>query len=334
MDFLNSNKHLFLYGLSFLGLYLMRKYFNGPKTKARRDMSGKIIIVTGSSEGIGKETAITLLKDGATVIFACRDENKTMKIINNLDKKYRENAVFMHLDLSEFKSVLKFKEDFKKRFDRLDILVNNAASVFKTFQRSIDGIEKTLQVNTISPMVLSHLLKDLIHQSKGRVINVASMAYKSYNKEAKFYDKLDINADDSKYSGLSTYCFTKLGNVYFTQELAEHCKENNLNILTASLHPGVIGTEIFRDYKGLIWSIIKIVIKPIFSLFAKNIEMGSQTTLHLCYIDDKDFKSGEFYSDCCQAKLLPHATDLEKRKPFIRLAKRCIEKNAEILKTI
>ena len=93
-------------------LFLIKKFANGRFTNLRRDMTGKVVIITGASAGLGKETAFQLLHDGADVIFACRDELKTMKVINSLAKKdLIKRAHFMKLDLTSFESVHKFSEE-------------------------------------------------------------------------------------------------------------------------------------------------------------------------------------------------------------------------------
>src|SRR4051812_14031934 len=93
----------------FIFLFFLKKYFNGPKTSLTKDMTDKIIIVTGSSAGIGKELANELLKNGAKVIYACRDERRTLAVINKLENpKMRENAYFIKLDLANFESIINF----------------------------------------------------------------------------------------------------------------------------------------------------------------------------------------------------------------------------------
>ena len=107
-------------------LKLLRKYFNGPMYKGIKDVNKKIIIVTGSSAGIGKETAFDLLDNGATVIFACRDEKKTIAVINEIrNLEVRERAIFMKLDLCNIESVNDFAKEFKSYYNKLDILVNS-----------------------------------------------------------------------------------------------------------------------------------------------------------------------------------------------------------------
>jgi len=158
---------------------LIRCIFNGPKTTLTpKNFEEKIILVTGSNTGIGKITAIELLKKGAFVIFAARNEEKTMQIINNLPENLKEKAFFMQLDLSNFSSIKNFVEIFKSKFNKLDIIINNAGGVFDILNFS-ENIEHTIITNTIGPICLTGLLIEYLKLSKnGKIINVASTAHK------------------------------------------------------------------------------------------------------------------------------------------------------------
>ena len=92
-------------------------------------MTNKIIIITGSSNGLGKESAFDLLNHNAKVIFACRSEERTMKVINTLPENLRKNATFMKLDVSSFKSIINFVNEVKQKYDKIDILMNNAGAM-------------------------------------------------------------------------------------------------------------------------------------------------------------------------------------------------------------
>lgn len=308
-----------------LAIILLRRWFNGPSTKQPHDrVKNKYIIITGASDGIGKETALQLLHDGANVIFACRDEKKTFKIINNIpNKSERERASFMQLDLSSFISIKQFTENYTKNYSQLDILINNAGAIFSTFNESVDGIEKTIHTNTLGPILLTQNLIPLLNKSSGRVINVSSKAYQRCLYPAQYYSSIKSGTDDvlkNKYSLMDVYGISKLGNVYYTQYLADYCKKNNLEkVKTASLHPGVIATELFRDINSKLIKMILFTIYPFFWFMSKSIKMGAQTTLHLCYVKDEDFVNGEFYSDCAPLKLMKHGLDEERKNAFMEM---------------
>jgi retinol dehydrogenase-12 len=326
--FIHENKNYFFASFGMISIYLLRKYFNGPKSKFHRDLKSNIVIVTGASEGIGKETAFQLLKDNATVIFACRDEKKTLKVISKIkDDKQRSRAIFMHLDLSNFNSVKNFILEFKSKYDRLDILVNNAATVVKNFIITRNGLETTLQVNTFSPMILTQGLIDIIHRSNGRVINVSALVHEKMTNTA-LYSNLhpeEYYYGEKNYSGIWQYGLSKLGNVYFTRYLHRYIEKNNLNIKTASLHPGVIITELSREYKGILMGLFRLVAFPFIWLIFKTPRMGAETTLHLCYTPDEEFKSGQYYSDSRVKALLPHASSDKNMESFMDYSRQLID---------
>lgn len=329
MELVVSNKKAAIVSaLCGFGLVLMRNYFNGPKTKLTKSMIGKVIIVTGASEGIGKETALQLLRDGATVIFACRDEKKTENVINKIPvQSERERAIFMHLDLSDFSSIKNFTNEFLSKFNQLDILVNNAGSVFRNFTKASNGIEKTFQVNTFGPMILTQNLLDILNKSKGRVVNVSSKGYQRFIFDKSQFESVNPEVYDfgeKNYSSFRQYFFSKLGNIYFTQYLHNYCIKNNIDVKVACLHPGVINTELSREYNGLFVFLVKLVVIPLTWLFMKTVKMGAQTTLHLCYLDEKEFKSGEYYSDCKVTPLMSHATDIQNRDTFVEFSRKIL----------
>jgi NAD(P)-dependent dehydrogenase (short-subunit alcohol dehydrogenase family) len=278
----------------------------------------KIIIFTGSSDGIGKVAALKLINDGATVIFACRNQLKTESVINSIkDEKLRKNAIFMQLDLSSFKSVKNFAEEFKSKFGKLDILVNNAACINKNFLLTEDNIELTLQANTFSPILLTYLLEDYIKSSKGKVINLTGKAFYYWNKQNDFYDKINLEKYDferTNYSGITQYCYSKIGNVWFTLYLHDN------SIKSAVVHPGVIETNIKRDLNGFFYSTIFVLVYPLFLLFSKDTEMGSQPILHLCYAEGSEFQSGEYYEDASATKVSPWVKNEKNVSAFMKFA--------------
>ncbi len=214
-------QHYFLYTFgSLFIIYFIRSLFNRPKTWIKPSVEGKIIIFKGASDGIGKEAALQLVHDGASVIFACRNKEKTLAAISELkDEKLISKATFIELDLSSFESVKKFVKEFKQKFQKLDILVNNAALINQTYQLTSDGIEASLQTNTFSPMILTQFLSEHLENSKGKVINVSGKIFYMFKREKDYFNSIkagEYDFEKAKYSGLNQYSYSKLGNVFFT----------------------------------------------------------------------------------------------------------------------
>jgi NAD(P)-dependent dehydrogenase (short-subunit alcohol dehydrogenase family) len=134
------------------------------------------VVITGSSAGIGKETARDLASRNATIIFACRDQSKTNTVINELLNQSRNpNLVFMKLNLSDSDSIREFSEEFHKKYDRLNILINNAGIGNTELVLDKEGHELNFKTNHLGHFLLTHLLLDLmVATPKGRIINVSS----------------------------------------------------------------------------------------------------------------------------------------------------------------
>lgn len=294
-------------------------------------LEGKVAIVTGASDGIGLVTAEELLKSGATVIYACRNKEKTEEVIEKLDKEIRSRAVFIELKLNSFASVGKFVTNFKCRFTRLDFLINNAAVINNHKRLTEDGIEESMQVNTYSPMLLSQYFLELLHKSEGRIINVASRSHalckvtaeEIRNNWSKQGEELYLE-DKFLYP---QYFATKLGNVLFTHYLKDYLQKNKLNVITVSLHPGAIKTRIMRSH-NLIHYIYYYLFINRFGCNNFSLLQGAQTTLFCCYEKASKLINGGYYSSCQLTNLAPHATENQKEiiEEFMKFASNVVNK--------
>ena len=151
---------LLLFIIVMIILYFIKKYANGPLNPIKKDLTGKLIIVTGSSDGIGLETAKNLLKSNAKVIFACRNKIKTEAILNKFPDNLKKNAIFVQLDLESFKSIENFVNEIKLKYPKIDILINNAGMAVGKMKKTEDGYINTYQVNYLGNALLTLLLLD------------------------------------------------------------------------------------------------------------------------------------------------------------------------------
>lgn len=310
---------------AFLGLYLIKKYFNGPSA-VPKSLKGKTVIITGASDGIGYITAKELLEQGANVIFACRNEEKTKKAIEKLDESSQKRSKFVKLNLSSFQSVKEFVIAVKNDYSTIDILINNAGLYNEQHKLTEDNIEEMLQANTFSPMYITQELFPLLEKTKGKVINVSSIAHRRFvfNKEMiSEWKKPEFNFLKDDYDGMKSYGLSKLGNIYFTQYFADYIEKFGYDVGVYSLHPGVIPTNLLSNSKLYY---ILYPFYPILLLFVKSIWYGSQTTLHLCYEEKNKLENGGYYSDCALGKLHPHAVKENKdaRNAFIEWSREVI----------
>jgi len=307
--------------------FIIRRIFNGRPTPITKiDVKDKIIVITGCSAGIGKETSKELLRHGAKVIFACRDEKKTNDVINTLPEESKKRATFIQLDLSSFESCRNFEKKFGEKFSKLDILINNAGNFNDTFILTKDNIEATLQCNHLSHMYLTSLLLKYLTSEKGRVINVSSEAHtfiKTVDMDGLEKD-LDFKLAGPIYSGFYAYGFSKLTNIYFSLSLAKFFEKKKIDFKVVSLHPGSVKTEIARP-KNLLFKIVGWMLYPVMVLFFQDAFMGAQTTLHLCYMDYFSLINGGYYANCKLDKITPLASDESTRKRFMEYSRKLIE---------
>jgi NAD(P)-dependent dehydrogenase (short-subunit alcohol dehydrogenase family) len=315
--------------VAFLFIYLLRKYLNSPRTNLNPNLKGKIAIVTGSNTGIGREAAYDLLRKGAKVIFACRDENKTREAINaikNTDE--RSNAYFIKLDLSDFNSILNFANEFKLKFSTLDYLVNNAGMAADTYKTTKTGVEWTIYVNHLSVVLLTSLLIDTL-KPEARIVNVSSRGHKRPTEETirRIFADKEFKETGSFYQLFQFYGFSKLGNVYHARHLDEYFQKNKINAKAVSLHPGVVNTEIFSSHRltGFLLKLASIVFYPLLWFITKDVVTGAATTLHCVYEDYNNINSGGYYNNCKEERLGMVPSNREKMLKFMDYTRDVIE---------
>jgi NAD(P)-dependent dehydrogenase (short-subunit alcohol dehydrogenase family) len=207
------------------------------------DQAGRVVVVTGANSGIGLETARQLAKKGATVVIASRNAAKAEKAANNIKRDNPAGQVLvMLLDLADLESVRAFAEEFRARFDRLDLLVNNAGVMMPPQSKTADGFELQFGTNHLGHFALTGLLLDLLLKTKGsRVVNVSSSAHR-YGE----IDFDDLNWEKRKYKEMASYGQSKLANMLFTLELQRRLEKTGGGTLAISCHPGWTGTDLQR----------------------------------------------------------------------------------------
>ena len=311
---------LSLFVILALILFLIKKWANGPLNSNKKDLKGKLIIITGSSDGIGLIAAKDLLNSNAKVIFACRNKTKTEEKINELPENLRKNAIFIQLDLQKFKSIENFVKEIKSKYPKIDILINNAGMSSAILNKTEDGYLNTYQVNYLSTALLTLLLLDHFNENESKIINLSSVLYK--NSKLTYGDSKLLNNYDlmeKRYNTanpLDDYSDSKLLLLYFTQYLADYCEKKCPYLKVVCLHPGVIFTKIFNMEK-LYLKIIFSIIKPILYCFTKDVVHGAQTTLFLSYSDNKDLVNGGYYNNLKLEKYVLKGKDEKLRNELV-----------------
>lgn len=253
------------------------------------DMTGKVIIVTGGNSGIGFEAAKEFARKGATTILACRNTEKAKKAITKIQKKIPDAPVdFIQLDLMSLDSIQKFTKEFKEKYERLDLLINNAGIMMVPYRSTVDGFESQIGTNHLGHFALTGLLYDLIAKTRGsRVVNVSSNGHKFGDTDfSKFtYDK----GKSKEYSRNSAYGRSKLANILFTYELDRRFKKANIDAISVAAHPGVANTNLANHMAGWFSPLLKLMSFFMLQSAAK----GALPTIRAAV--DPGVKGGEFY---------------------------------------
>lgn len=251
-------------------------------------MQNKVCLVTGATNGIGKVTALELAKRGATVIVVGRNPEKTEMVVNEIRAQSGSDNVKKALaDLSSLADVRALAEEFRNKYSRLDVLVNNAGGYFNTRQLSADGYEMTFALNHLSYFLLTVSLLDMLKASApARIVNVASDAHRS--------GRIDFNnlQAEKNFNGFAVYGRSKLANILFTYELAKRL--HGTNVTANALHPGFVATG-FGSNNG---ALIRIGVAIMTRLMGISPEEGAKTTLHLASSPEVEGVSGKYFDKC------------------------------------
>ena len=272
-------------------------------------LENKIVIITGGSSGLGKALAERVLKSGAHLVMLNRDAEKTEAVISNLKAKTKSEKIdFIQTDFSSFESVKKAAETFKSKYDRLDILVNNAATTNADFLKTKDGTELTFAVNHLAPFLLTNLLLDTMkNTAPARIINIASNAHIKID-----FDNLN---GEKKFDPFLAYKYSKMGNILFTFELAE--KLEGTGVTVNAVHPGVVNTAIYRQITGIQKLLLKIILP-----FAFTPEKSAGYIFPLIEAENFAAMSGKFLYKTAPLKLKQKEDLLLHRKQLWALSER------------
>jgi retinol dehydrogenase-14 len=206
-------------------------------------MQGKVVVVTGSNVGIGKETAVGLAQLGATTVLACRNESKAQAAAIDIRRATGNDDVqIVVLDLSDLASVAKAADAIVAGWDRLDVLVHNAGGVWTERRETAQGFEQTFGVNHLGPFYLTSLLAErLTAGAPARIINVSSAGHHMAQRGVRFEDL----QSERRYSAMEVYARSKLANVLFTRELARRLTGTNVTV--NAVHPGLVRSGFGMD---------------------------------------------------------------------------------------
>jgi NAD(P)-dependent dehydrogenase (short-subunit alcohol dehydrogenase family) len=251
------------------------------------DLSGKTILITGATAGIGKATGMELARMGADVVVVGRDSCKTKETVTEIQTHTGNTAVTgFTADLSIQAQIVNLAEQFQRKYDQLDVLLNNAGGFFMRKEITADGYELTFALNHLNYFLLTLSLIDVLKACPAaRIINVSSNAHR---QAALDFDNLQ---GEKGYNGWQAYARSKLMNVLFTYEL--HRRLDGSDITVNALHPGFVRTNFGQNNDGIPGKAIKLAY-----LGAKSPEQGAETSIYLASSPAVEGLSGLYFKDC------------------------------------
>jgi retinol dehydrogenase-12 len=253
----------------------------------KADMTGKNIVITGATAGVGKETARSLAKMGGNIYLATRNREKTLDVIEEIRADLTNGAVLEHkpLDLADLESVRRFPSLLGDS-DRVDVLINNAGVAHETGLTK-QGIERIFGINYLGHFLLTKGLLPHLQRSGGRIINVTSMGHASARRQhfdGPFRDPCE------KLPPQQLYGRSKAAQILFAKAMQRRLDRNGIHCTCTSLHPGGVRTRIFDTY-GVAWKALIVLLWPVLV----EIPEGARTSVYLATRDRPEETGGKYF---------------------------------------
>lgn len=292
------------------------------------NLTGKVVIVTGGSTGLGAETARALAKQGASVTLVARSAEKLATVAAEIAEETGKVPETAALELDKPDTIRRFAESWLATHDRLDILVNNAGIMATPLARTAEGWESQFATNHLGHFLLTNLLAaPLKAAGAARVVNLSSQGH--------MYAPVDLddpNFDSRDYDALKAYGQSKTANIWFTLEIARRWADHG--VTSFAVHPGGIQTELGRNLEPDVARMFEQMIKDFPDIW-KTIPQGAATSCWAATSPDLEGKTGLYLEDCHIAEAMPenpmdggyatHALDAERAAKLWDLSNRLLE---------
>ncbi|MCW4050328.1 MAG: SDR family oxidoreductase [Candidatus Bathyarchaeota archaeon] len=264
-------------------------------------MKNKICIVTGSNSGIGKETALALADMDATVVMVVRNKQKGELAQREIEAATGNDKIDLMLcDVSSMKNVREFTANYREKYDKLHVLVNNAGAVFSKRQESEEGYEMSIATNYLGMFMLTHKLIPLLKASApSRIINLSSGMSKTGNID---FEDLQTTRN---YSSMKVYANTKLMVTTYTYALAEKLKGTGVTANVAE--PGFVATNLGANTGSLRDKIAFMIVRPM-QVSAKK---GAETSVWVATAPELEEVSGKTFAKKKEVKSADVSYDQE-----------------------
>jgi NAD(P)-dependent dehydrogenase (short-subunit alcohol dehydrogenase family) len=283
-----------------------------------QSMTGKVCMVTGANSGIGKVAALELAKRGATVVMVCRSRERGEAAQQEiLAQRGNDKVDLLLADLSSMASTRAMVDEFKSKYDRLDVLLNNAGALFSKREESADGLEMTFALNHMGYFLPTVLLLDTLKASApARIINVSSNAHRTGRVD---FDDLQ---SERNYSSFPVYAKSKLENVLFTVELARRLAGSG--VTANALHPGFVRTNFGGNTVG--GGIVTFLFRLFVKFFAISTEQGAETSVYLATSPEVEGITGHYFAKKKAVEPARQAKDMETARRLWEESERIMRK--------
>lgn len=244
----------------------------------------KLAIITGADGSMGYEEAKAVAEKGYHTIMACYCPKLAQPKLEKMKQETgSEDIEVIGLNLADLASVRRFADEVKRRFQHLDLLMNNAGTIETGFHVTVDGLERTVSVNYVGPYLLTRLLLPLMGEGS-RIVNMASCVYCLGALDfPQFFEK----GRKGWFQRIHVYTNTKLAITLFTFDLARRLKDKGITVNAAD--PGVVSTGILR-MQMFFDPLTDIFFRP----FIRTPRQGADTAIHLLLDEEKAGQTGTF----------------------------------------
>jgi retinol dehydrogenase 12 len=255
----------------------------------QRDLDGRVVLLTGGTDGVGLAAATAFAARGATLTVVGRDAAKAQRTVDALRDTTGNRAVDMLVaDLSSLAGMRSVTSGFLARHRRLDILVNNAGAIHQRSAVTADGLNTTFALNHLAYFVITTELIGLLRSTPGaRVVNTASSVYRLGRRDI---ENMATRNGGGFVSGFRAYCDSKMSNVLFTRELARRLGPDG--VVANCLHPGFVRSRFFGRTTGP-WG--HLVRNPVADLAARPPEVAADTLVWLAADEASGAYNGEYF---------------------------------------
>src|SRR5688572_13526067 len=252
-----------------------------------QSMSGKTVLITGGTGGIGRAAATRLASMGARVGITGRDRGRAQRAAAEIASEARSAMVDVFVaDMSSQAEVRRLAAEVLAAYPRIDVLINNVGGFWSHRHVTADGLERTFALNHLAPFLLTDLLLDRLKASApARIVTVSS--------GAQSMGKIDFDdlMGERKYSGQQAYNQSKLANVMFTYELARRLA--GISVTATALHPGMTNTAFSAEDPSRAFAPLVAVMRP----FMRSPQKGAETPIYLASSPEAEGLTGQFFAN-------------------------------------